>query len=228
MENLRNDFSRMKKAYTAIKKGNVRLTQSDLILIRAIDPNTTNYRFPVLENEAAIVFPEEQRLNINDEFVITQMGIFFGVNYAEDQQDKTAINQLATYAPIEQDPEFIPLKNFYSGFVKLDVNNVTFIDKWNLRKHEYTPRTQFSNFITPQPATQPQCELKNDGVFQTTPNIVLSGAKRNDLQIFLPRSITGASSTWTLNNGVRINLAYNWIVVVLRGMIAMNAAKFQR
>jgi hypothetical protein len=224
---LRNDFARMKKAYQGVKKGNVRLTQSDLVLIRAIDPTTTNYRFPVLENEAAIVYPDEVRLNINDEFSITHLGIYFGVAITEEEKPGDVPVQYQTHVPVNLESKGKILKGLFNGYLKVDVNNVNYVDKWNIKKHEMITETQFCD-ETPgvYPATQPNNDLKADGIFPVTPNIVLSGAKKNDVQIFLPRSISPFTFTWqTKTNGVKLN--FNYIVVHLRGFLAQNAAKFQ-
>lgn len=227
---LRQDYNQIMAAYKKVAKGNARLTQSDLILMREIDPNTTNYRFPVLENEAAIVFPEEVRLNINDQFAITHVGIFIGASVGSTKGSEPM--QLFTYAPDELGLPILTLKGLYSGYMKIDVNNVNFVDKWNVRKHEMIPTKQFSNYDPAifNPPFQPSIDYKSDGIFPMCPNIILSGAKKNDVQLFLPRAIAQAIGTWTIDGAVpptTIQHNFQYIVIVLRGFLAQNAAKFQ-
>ena len=73
----RKDFSIIKKQFKENGKGNVRLTQSSLILLQPISTTRTVYSFPVLENDNATgILPQEIRLNQNDEFTITQLGVY--------------------------------------------------------------------------------------------------------------------------------------------------------
>ena len=231
---LRQDYNQIMAAYKKVAKGNARLTQSDLVLIRAIDPSTTNYRFPVLENEAAIVYPEEIRLNINDQFALTHMGVYLGARLATEAEliPKGPL-QIYPYAPFEQEAvKMLPLKHLYTGYLKVDVNNVNFVDKWALRKHEFVPQTQFKQFESASPfTTQANIDYKSDGIFPVCPNIIFSGAKKNDVQIFLPNAM--ASGEFSMNtNGTqpvpdKVYVRFMYIVVVLRGFLAQNAAKFQ-
>ena len=240
---LRSDYNLMAAALKKVSKGNARLTQSDLILIRAIDANSTNYRFPVLENEAAILFPEEVRLNINDLFGVTHTGVFLGCRQGTKETKVTdAPLQLYPYVPMELSPRLVQLKHLYSGYMKIDVNKVNYVDKWNLRKHEYIPQTQFQSrestlvSIPPFPdftavlqaPHQPNIDYKSDGIFPVCPNIVLSGAKKNDVQIFLPHAIAPDMCSWFVKENEQIDTAFMYVVVVIRGYLAQNAAKFQQ
>ncbi len=105
MTQLRNNFALIKRKYDAIAKGNVRLTQSELVLFQPFNPTSTLYRFPLLENEGTPLQPE-QRLNLNDEFVTSQIGIFLlnkrNFNIKDKaSRDDCGIFQLHTYAPYE-------------------------------------------------------------------------------------------------------------------------------
>lgn len=232
---LRYDYEKLLAAYKKIAKGNVRLTQSDLVLMRLIDPATTNYTFPVLENEtvngAVTKFPEEQRLNINDQFAVTHLGVYFGCVYNEREPGQNSANALnyLSYVPMELNSKMPVLKGLYAGYLKIDVNNVNFVDKWNLMKHEKTPHTQFASYEQAAfPATQPSLDFKGDGIFPVTPNVVLSGAKKNNIQIFLPRAIANPGVTqWKVGDQGTIYLEIKYIVCHIRGFLAQNASKFQ-
>lgn len=225
---LRQSFDMIAKKYANIKKGNIRLTQSELVLLRTIDPNTTNYRFNVLENEGAAL-PEEVRLNINDEFVVTHLGIYLvGDMSAEGRKSKVEFFTNVLF-PILDAPA-IDLLPFYNGYMKIDVNNVNFVDKWNLKKHNIIQQTQFKDFaaVALTQGTADNSDFKVDGVYPVTPMVTLSGAKKNDINIILPSAITGAAGTWKVTpTGVPITITINKVGVIARGMLAQNGAKFQ-
>lgn len=240
---LRVDYNQLMTQLRQVAKGNARLTQSDLILIRLINPKTTNYRFPVLENEIENLVPEEVRLNINDLFAITHMGVFLGARqYIKETDIQIGSLQLYPYVPMELNPEMWQMKRLYSGYMKIDANNVTYIDKWNLRKHEFVPQTQFQNYqagvlsMPPNPdftaqlqaPHQPSIDYKSDGIFPVCPNIVLSGAKKNNIQIFLPDAIAPDTALWTVNDTQKLASSFGYIVVWLRGYLGQNCAAFQK
>ena len=95
----RTNVALIKKKYDAIAKGNVRLTQSSLRLIQPINAAKASYTFPVLENDGAIL-ADETRLNINDEFTITSMGIYLKGTLSE-AEGTIKTPYYFTFAPIQ-------------------------------------------------------------------------------------------------------------------------------
>jgi hypothetical protein len=226
---MRQNFSIVKKAYTKLGKGNIRLTQSNLMLIRPINPNSTTYNFPVVENEVVGLLPEEIRLNINDEFIMTHLGVYLRGTLNNGEGGLIA-PIMHTYAPIQQNRDFAKSEGLYDGYMKLSVNNITYIDKYGLRKHENRPVSpQWNNQIAVglNGSTEAAAKFSDDGVYEISPMVTFSGAKKNELQIILPKAIQTSSSAFTDNSGNALTLTIDSIAINVFGYLGQNGAKFQ-
>lgn len=231
MKNMRNEYNSFKKKYDEIGKGKVRLTESTLILEQQIDPNKTVYQFPVLESDP-IVNAEEIRLNINDEFVATQCGLFIVASVFAEGNPNAISSMWFTTPPYEIGGlGLVEIQNLYRGFLKMTVNNITYIDKWDTKKHEYRGVTQFQNSSVGIPsATAPQQRWEEDAMIDLTPTITLSGAKKNLIELVIPTSlIFPVGFVWTTPvAGSALTISIQRIALVYRGWLAQNASSFQK
>jgi hypothetical protein len=228
----RQNFAKIKNAYTKLGKGNIRLTQSNLFLVRPINPATTTYTFPVLESEVVGLLPDEIRLNQNDEFITTHVGIYLRGHFTtETGGAETTVPLLHTYAPVQQNSDFVKSGGLYDGFMRIAVNNVTFVDKWGVRKHEYRSQSNqwqdntvalgFNN------SAEAGAKFSDDGVYDCSPMVTLSGAKKNEVTIVLPRAIQQSISNWHDNQGNLVTVSIDSIAINLFGYLGQNGAKFQ-
>lgn len=229
----RVDFNSIKAKYKRLGKGKVRLTESSLILKQAIQPNKTAYNFPVLDTNAGnavSVLPEEIRLNINDEFIITKCGIYLGGKYFnENLPQPDGVPVWFSAVPYELGGSgWVLLQRLYNGNLSIAVNNINYIDKWDVKKHEFRGITQFQNTSVGQPfATSPNMRFLEDGMVPMTPNVTLSGAKKNDINIVLPDTlILPPAVAWLTPNGI-ITVNVDTVIVAFRGFLAQNASNFQ-
>jgi hypothetical protein len=231
MAKSRVNFSLIKANYNKIGKGNVRLTQSSLFITKDIDPTKSNYDFDVLENQTQTLQPDEIRLNINDEFIVTDLGVYLYGTWSAKTAEGAKIGtgtQLLTYAPLELDGNAILSKNLYAGQLKIAVNNIVYLEKWDTRKHELVTRTQFASQLAGTTvATQASNDFSNDGMMPFSPLLTLSGAKKNDISIRLPQSISGSTITWLDQKGNTISMEITKIALRMYGLNAQNGAKFQ-
>ena len=229
----RQNFTKIKTAYTKLGKGNVRLTQSNLFLVQTISPTKTTYTFPVLETETTGILADEIRLNINDEFITTHVGIYLR------GQMTTATNtspMLHTYAPVQLSGDFVKSSDLYNGFMRISVNNINYVDKWGIKKHEVrsvSPQFQqgtltLGGVATLQgTSTLPAAKFEADGVYDCSPMVTLSGAKKNEVTIVLPRAIDTSTGVWNDNAGALCTITITSIAINLFGYLAQNGAKFQ-
>ena len=238
----RVEYNILKKKYDAVGKGNVRLTQSTLKLLRGINPATTSYRFDVLENEGGAATAYETRLNINDEFNVSQLGLYIAGNILNEGQPNYMAQKLWTFSPLELSGRTTSFADFWNGKLKILVNNIVQLEKWDIGKHNYIPRGQFidnnpSFPVVPgtppfQIAQQPHNNYIKDGMAVLTPMITLSGAKKNDIIIELPQAIIAQQADWIteyMGAGVKdkVRIEFFDICLIARGFLAQNAAKFQ-
>lgn len=224
----RVDFNIIRQAYAKRKVDNVRLTQSSLLLIQEINPNSTTINFDVLDSQVQNLLPQEIRLNINDEFIINEVGVYLYGNIGSgDPTSQQPI--MLPYAPYEVDANFLSVAPLYDGQMEIGVNNIIYVEKWDLRKHCLVPRTQFDSFDTGTTlqASQPSINYQNDGMFGTDPMVTLSGAKKNNIQISLPQALKAATGTWIAGGDTDVTITLDKVALFLRGLNAQNAAKFQ-
>jgi hypothetical protein len=221
----RVNYNVIAQKYRNVGKGNVRLTQSSLFLTKPISPTVTTYTFDVLETQTATLQNDEIRLNLNDEFIITQIGMYLVGSIGGIGR------MLFTTPPYEVDvANANDLTAFYNGAFKIAINNIVYMEKWDTAKHEKTGITQFQNFDSMRPygpATLPEKTLAKDGMYGVEPMITLSGAKKNDLVLQLPSAITAGNFSFTDYTGITSTIAINRVGLLLRGFNAQNGATFQ-
>ena len=232
----RANFDLIQAKYKANGKGNVRLTQSSLFLTKDIDPTKTVYDFDVLENQTQTLQPDEIRLNINDEHIISSFGVYLYGTYSKVVEGVSVElgKQLFTYVPYELGYKTkdtgvpIRLKNLYAGTMKIAVNNIVYLEKWDTRRSEKITRTQFTNHDAGiSDSTSPSNDFSMDGMVKFEPLIVLSGAKKNDVTIRVPQAIQGGVFEWTNDLDETILVTINKIAIRTYGLLAQNAAAFQ-
>ena len=227
--NARTDYSKIKKEYIKNGKGNVRLTQSTLTLIQDISSTKTQYSFPVLENDNATgIKPEEIRLNQNDEFIVTSVGVYL-LGKATADGIPYGGYVYATHVPTYQLSTSNVAQPLYDGYLRIGINNINYLDKFDLRKFENVERTQWNNrgATSLNSATLPSTELKSDNMFEISPNITLSGAKKNEISIILPTAINTYLLSLVNNANITSRFLFYSIGLEFRGMLAQNGAVFQ-
>lgn len=226
----RFDFDKIKKSYNEIGKGNIRLTQSALVLIQDIDSTKSNYTFPVLENDNATgIKPEEVRLNQNDSFIATSLGVYL---LAKETNERLPVGAYiyTTHSPVYQEALAFRSQPLYDGYLRVSINNINYVDKYDLRKHEKVQKTQFNNrgAVNLTGSTFADTDLNNDGIFSIAPMITFEGSKKNQIDIVLPYAMqSGAEFSVTDNIGTTRTFIVYSIGLVWRGLLAQNGSVFQ-
>lgn len=233
MKMIRRSYQIIQKKYAGINKGNVRLTQSTLILIRPIVANSTTYNFPVLENDGnnPQPFVDEIRLNLNDEFIAYDIGYYVSATTTGNDLTITPTNFWFTYAPLEFSNKFVQMCNAWYGKLEVLVNKITRLEKWDLKKHNIIPRTQFKNSTVGLPyATQANLDYSDDGIFPMQPMLTIAGAKKTNINIELVTAVSPTASAidWTLPDATTVHFVMDRLVLKFHGMLAQNAASFQK
>lgn len=216
--------------YKARGKGNVRLTQSSLVLIQDIQTNTKTYPFPVLQsdNQSAIQ-PQEVRLNLNDEFVSYELQFLLKANGKTGTTGASAGSMYLTYPPVELGPTLAELHNVWDSKLTIDVNGIKRLENWDMLKHKCIPRTQYQNASAGIPSsTQPSQCYNNDGCVNMQPMLTFTGAKKNEITLSLSTNVT-AGLLFDFNTvGGAVNYTVASLCMVYRGMLGQNAAVFQK
>jgi hypothetical protein len=191
------------------------LSQSYLRLETGLVAGNTQYKFDVLvnENTQTTNFNTQLKLNLQDSFIVSQIGFFL----AAPSSSTDASYRLLTYPNKTAFGTPTALNTIYNGFMSLTINQRTIIPNWDLYKHLDVPTTQ-QNMVTGTFASTAGAGLLADdqnnagdfGFFPCEPNIVLVGSKKNDLTVTLPG--TGLSAV----------TANSRLVCIFRGILAQN------
>lgn len=229
----RVNFKTILARYQNINKGNVRLTQSTLFLSKPINPTTTVYNFDVLESQTQTLQGDEIRLNLNDEYTITQMGFYLQAKVLDSRLVDTGARVLLTHSQFQLSAsEAAKVQPFYDGAFQIAVNNIIYLDKYDTKKSNIIPITQNNNGGGPgigyYTATSDSNDFTRHGLYPTEPMVVLSGAKKNNLQLTLPRAIDVATFVLKGNDDVAYSLVVDRVVVKFLGLNAQNGASFQK
>jgi hypothetical protein len=225
----RVNFSQIFAKYKMLGKSNVRLTQSSIYLTKPINPNVTTYSFDVLETQTATLQNDELRVNINDEFYLTTLGLYLVAEVKSDEVATLNSQILLTYAPVENSSSLVSVEDFYRGSLQLSVNNVVYLDKWDTAKHKIVPRTQFSNFIalSNAQASIPSTEYSKNAMFPIEPILQISGAKKNTIQVVLPNAISTGTFDVVADDASTLTYTVTKVALLGRGLNAQNGSVFQ-
>ena len=190
-----------------------RLTQSRLRLEQALVTTTTSYRFPVLsniQNQGTSPFATELRLNMQDTFVITAVGIYVaGPASAAD-----AAFPLYSYLnPFKFSTNAAPMEVIYNGVMNLMINQAQLVRNWPLSWHKHVPQTQSTQAAA---ADSPIDEFDGSdyGMIAMQPFLLLSGATNIELTVNLPVAPSAV-------------LANSRLVIVFDGVLAQNSTVIQ-
>lgn len=230
----RVNFAKILSKYKETGKGNVRLTPSSLYLSKAISASQTVYNFDVLETQNATLQNKEIRLNLNDEFIITSIGVYIEATLIDVTNSLTYGSRLLTYAPFELKSTLAGVNPLWNGQLSISVNNVVFLDKFDTGKCQRIPNTLYQPFqaataaIAQVQAGQAGNDFEKDGMVDIEPMLTLSGAKKNNITLTLPSAIPAISAVTMLTASGSVSLTPSRVVVVARGLNAQNGASFQQ
>lgn len=185
-----------------------KLTQSYLRLEQALVTTKAQYTFPVQINQGTTT-NTEQRLNLQDSFVISHVGLF--VALPSSATDTTY--RLQTYPdPLIFTTGATAMGTIYNGYFTISVNNNVLVPSWDLYRHYTVNQTQSSVAgATPPPnAVLNQNAGGEDSFFAMEPNIILVGSKNNILTITLPAAVATVD-------------ANSRLVLYLRGVLVQNS-----
>lgn len=187
------------------------LSQSYLRSEVAMSTSTTSYHVPILVNDSqnGSAFATENRLNLQDAFVVSSIGVFVSIPAAST----TTAFAYYTYPNAQvftTAGAATALYNLYNGSMSVVVNNRQIIPAWDLYRHLYVPQTQQATSTGTNTAID-QNDASEFGYYPAEPNIVFVGSKNNQISLNLP----GAISTLQAATAPRI-------VIIFRGILAQN------
>lgn len=196
---------------------NAVLSQSYLRFETGLVAGNTQYKFDVLvnENTQTTNFNTQLKLNLQDSFIVSQIGFFLAT-----PSTSTATNfRLLTYpnkTAFSTAGSAVACNSIYNGYMSLTINQRTIIPNWDLYKHLDVPQTQQNGtFNGPVAGSAVFPDDQNNagdfGFYPCEPNIVLVGSKKNDLTVTIPSGIPAGAVQ-----------ADSRLVCIFRGILAQN------
>lgn len=197
-----NAVASMKRAN--LSPGKAGLTQSSLRFEAPLATNQATYTLDTLVNETLNpAYVTQQKLNLQDAFVISEIGIFIGVANSSAVTE-TVVKQYTYPSPtVFGAAPALALYGVYNGNMSLTVAQRTILPVWDVQRHLYVPQTQLTAAVN---SPVDEIDMSCDGFYPVEPNIILQGNKKNVLQISL-----GAAPANVLAN--------SRIVIICRGIL---------
>jgi hypothetical protein len=186
------------------------LSQSYIRSEIAMSTSITNYHVPVLINDTqnGSAYATENRLQLQDAFVISQVGIFIA-----KPSSSTATNfQYYTYpnkVVFSTTNSVAALYNLYNGQMNYTVNNRQIAPSVDVYRSLFVPTSQEGIYTGTSNTGIDGNDASDNGYYPCEPNIVLVGSKNNQINIQLPSAISVVESNAR-------------IIVIFRGILAQN------
>lgn len=188
------------------------LSQSYLRSEVAQSTGSTNFQFPILENEnpTGTRFNTEQRLKLQDAFYVSEIGFFIAV--PSGVADATF--QMFTYP----DPSVFtgantaPQRTWYQGYLQLTVNNRQIVTAWDMQRHlqiQQQQTTANADYTASGINYSNSIVGADDGFVPVEPGLVLVGSKSNQVNIILPAGLAAVP-------------ANSRAILIFRGHLAQN------
>jgi hypothetical protein len=188
------------------------LTQGYLRLEQAMVLAQTNILFPILVNQSTGgQFVTENRLQLQDAFVTSELGIFLFVPISATDTSTPLMsypNQnyfLTTTAPAAE--------TLYHSYLTLSINKQVIVPFWDTYRSYLVNQTQQIAPLT-LTASSTQLSGRDDVFYPTEPNWVLIGSRANILTLVMPNAFS------TVQPFARI-------VIFCRGVLAQNCTSVQ-
>lgn len=213
----RQAYSTIMKAYASKGRKPV-TTPSTLRLIQNVTANRTTYTFPILEGDSTNTLAENRFLNRADAFTAVSVGVFIGGLTDAGAATSAGAYQLFGYQSEALTAAGVTNANalFTQGYMNVLVNNVAYLQNFDLYRCYSTPIVQTGNIFATGGDTTGQNSVNGevDGFTDLCPTLQFSGTSKIDITINLPTSLA-------VTNACQINL-------IFRGFLSLGASNLNK
>lgn len=193
--------------------GQAVLSQSFLRLEVDLSITKTLYQFPILVNDNTNGSQKntETRLNLQDAFICSSLGLFF----AKPSSATDSSFQLVSYpnaSIFSTSNTATSLYQFYNSYMTLTVNNRQIVPAFDLYRFYNVPNQQqvTAPYYSAQTAAwKDEQNGNNSGFCPIEPGWTIVGSKNNVLQVQLPNALTAIETN-------------SRVVLIMRGHLAQN------
>jgi len=195
-------------ARAGLNAGKAVLSQSFLRFEANLATTQSSYVFDTLVNENTNpAFVTQQKLNLQDAFVIGEVGIYLAVP-TTSATTETRVKLYSYPSPTVFTGAGVEdaMNTVYNGNLNITISQRTILPYWDVMRHLFIPQTQLTAAVN---SPKDQFEATHQGLYTMEPNVVLVGSKKNIVKIDLP----GAPAAV---------LANSRIVMICRGILMQN------
>jgi len=185
-----------------------KLTQSSLRIEQPISATTTLYPFPILKNQnnaAGTIFNTELRLNMQDTFVPTEVGLFVALPTSSTD----AAYRLHSYPNQAVFANAVQMRTLYNGQLIISVNNYQYTYSWDAQRHWVTNQTQATAAFGPG-SPEDQNNFADDGFYPMQPYVLFGGAQNVEVSLRVPVAPTAVD-------------ANSRLIAIFRGVLGQNS-----
>ena len=203
------------KKGVVITPGYLRLESAALGTQNTIDFGTlTNENAP----GATAVNVAEQRLNMTDNFYVSEIGIYIMKVTTAGETHKGIMRTYLNSLIFSGSNEALNLRNLYNGKLLVDVNGDRIIDGWDVMRHYRVGNAQ-EDVLTAASGTGNAWEADtwdtaSFGMFPCTPGFELQGNAKNKISISCPAALNMAGTS-----------SSNYAIFIARGLKIQNGSK---
>jgi hypothetical protein len=200
------------------------ITQSYLRLQSAPLSTGSSVEFGVLVNETAqgavSVDPSEKRLNLVDNFLVTEMRLSLAKKaVGQAHVGQSTLKQFPNPLIFAAANEAKNLMEVYNGFLSCIINGETILDSWDLLRHYRVGTAQEAVMLNATGGAADAYQADNYdsasyGYFPVTPQIELRGNAKNKFRINLPDSVSLAGAAGESN----------YLILEFRGLLIQNGS----
>jgi len=185
------------------------MTPGFLRLEQEIVNSKNSFSFVTYSGDAASVYPTERRLDRNDAFIATEVGLFITRQDTANGKTNAELCSYVNLTKFAAAAGFVPadLNAIFNGSLSIEINRVkkmVAFDNYRFFETPFTQQTGVSNYDSKQG--------KKSGFVKLTPQIVLDGAGTNDLTVNFPAYNGWAGASVTAGTQHRL-------VLYLRGLL---------
>ncbi len=185
------------------------MTPGFLRLEQEIVNSKNSFSFVTYGGDAASVYATERRLDRNDAFIATEVGLFIIRQDVANNKTNAELNSYVNLTTFAASAGFVPadLKAIFNGSLSVEINRVkkmVAFDTYRFLENPFTQQTGATNYDSKQG--------KKTGFVKLTPQIVLDGSGTNDLTVTFPAYNGWAGASVTAGTQHRL-------VLYLRGLL---------
>ncbi len=166
--------------------------------------------FKTYDGDGSTVYPTERRLDRNDAFIASEMGLFLLRQDTANEKTNAELHSYVNLTSFVAAVGFVPgdLKAIFNGYLKISVGRAQKIVALDTQRFYKVPETQQTG-----PTNYDQKDGNRDGFIKCTPQIVVDGNGTNEISVTFPSFAGWAGASVTAGTTHKLCLYLRGLLV---------------